>query len=76
MSFKTKRLTELIQSRNYVHFTGMKAEHFCLFVKQIATGPYPAPDEFNEHPLTPFFFIVHYNITPRHPGSSFCVTLY
>jgi len=65
---------ELIQSRNYVHF--MKAEYFRLFVKEIATGPYPAPDEFNEHTITPSFYIVHFNITPCHSGSSRCVTLY
>lgn len=65
---------ELIQSRNYVHF--MKAEYFCLFVQEITTGPYPALDESNEHPLTPYFFVVHFNITPRHSGPSRCVTLY
>jgi hypothetical protein len=54
----------------------MKAEYFCLLVKEIATGPYPAPDEFNVHPLTPSFCIVHFNITPRHSGPSRCVTLY
>jgi len=73
MSFKTKRLMELIHSINYVHF--MKGECFCLFVQEIATGPYPAPDEFNEHPLTPYFFIVHFTITPRHSGPFRCVTL-
>lgn len=60
---------ELIQSRNYVLF--MKAEYFCLFVKEIAKGSYPAPDEVNERPLTPSFFIVHFNIIhviPVHPA--------
>ena len=65
---------ELIQSRNYVHF--MKAEYFCLFLQEIATGHYSAPDEFNERLLTPSFFIAHFNVSPCHSGPSRCVTLY
>jgi hypothetical protein len=53
----------------------MQAEYFCIFVKEVATGPYPAPDEFNERPITPYFFIVHFNITLRHSVPSRCVTL-
>ena len=54
----------------------MRAKYFCLFVKEIATGPYTAPDEFNERHITPYFFVVHFNITPRRSSPSRCVTLY
>jgi hypothetical protein len=53
----------------------MQAENFCLSVKKVAAGLYPAPDEFYERPLTPYFFIVHFNISLRHSGPSRCVTL-